>query len=127
MTEAQIQEPNLPNDRVQLKRVIIVSRHPAAIEYLWECLDLSTAVHRNIRQVEHLDDAQIADITYGDRVMGTIPMSVAARLCAKGVECWHLELDITPHMRGRELTRADMEAMGARLVRYHVEDVSEGV
>lgn len=98
-----------------------VSRHAGAREWLerqgWP-VD---------RQVEHLSPAQVAA---GDRVYGTLPVHLAAALCARGAQYHHLILDLPVEARGRELTADELERFGARLVRFHCEaiepDTSEG-
>lgn len=137
MTHTQTQTPTqtdaadrasaekLARNRARLRRVLLVSRHPAAIDWLWDRLDLATLARHEVVQVEHLDAAHMSNLIHGDSVIGTLPIHMVARLCEKGVEYWHLELDVTERMRGRELTASDMEAGGARLMRYHVEDISD--
>ena len=88
-----------------------VSRHPGALEW---------ARRRGIqaRAVTHLE---IERIEPGDRVLGTLPVSVAAEVCARGGRYFHLSLDVPPEDRGRELSPAEMEEAGARLEEYYLE------
>ena len=67
--------------------------------------------------VAHLD---VADIAADDVVAGTLPVSLAAQVCAAGAEYWHLTLDLPPHLRGIELTAAQMVETGAHVERYTV-------
>ncbi len=91
-----------------------VSRHVGAREWLerqgWP-VD---------RQVEHLSPAQVAP---GDRIYGTLPVHLAAALCARGAQYHHLILDLPVEARGRELTADELERFGARLVRFHCEAI----
>jgi CRISPR-associated protein Csx16 len=92
-----------------------VSRHPGAIEW---------ADRRGIRvdrQVAHLE---IAEIQPGDVVIGTLPINLAAQVCARGARFFNLSLDVPPEARGRELSAADLERYGARLEEYRIEAVS---
>lgn len=89
-----------------------VSRHPGAIEW---------ARRHGVafdRQAHHLDLGMVAA---GDRVLGSLPVNMAAELCDRGAEYWHLSLRLLPEDRGRELTADDLDTGGARLERYRVE------
>ena len=74
------------------------------------------------RLVGHLD---IEAVEAGDRVLGTLPVHLAAEVCARGARYWHLTLEVPPEARGRELSAADMEAFGARLEAYDVKRSEE--
>jgi CRISPR-associated protein Csx16 len=69
------------------------------------------------RLVEHLD---VRDIRAGDAVLGTLPVNLAAEVCARGGRYFHLSLALPPDWRGLELTAADMRRFGAALVEYRV-------
>ncbi|MEZ5847268.1 MAG: CRISPR-associated protein Csx16 [Geminicoccaceae bacterium] len=68
--------------------------------------------------VEHLDVARVA---FGDRVLGTLPVHVAAAVCARGAEFEHLVLDTPLTMRGAELDEATLSAARPRLERFDVQ------
>lgn len=89
-----------------------VSRHPGAVEW----------ARRNgfqiDRQVAHLDLEQVEP---GDTVLGTLPVNLAAEVCAKGAAYWHLSLRLPPDQRGNELSADQLESLGARLERYNVQ------
>lgn len=88
-----------------------ISRHPGAIEWASRqqlCVD---------RQVNHLDPAQVQP---GDTVMGSLPVNLAAQVCAAGAAYWHLSLELPVELRGHELSADDLERMGARVVRFKV-------
>ncbi len=91
-----------------------VSRHPGAAE--WVRVQ-GLAVDR---AVAHLDPAVVGP---GDTVIGTLPVNLAAGICASGARYLHLTLDLPPEWRGRELTAAQMTACGARLEEYRVQKV----
>jgi len=91
-----------------------VSRHPGAVDWLHE---QGLAVDR---RVVHLDPAEVQA---GDRVIGTLPVNLAAEVCVRGARYLHLSLDLPPAWRGRELSVDDMRACGARLEEYHVQRV----
>lgn len=86
-----------------------VSRHPGAVEW---------ARRRGItvdRHVAHLDP-QI--ITKDDTVIGTLPVNLAAEVCAREARYLHLSLDLPTEARGRELSAEELDQYGARLERY---------
>ncbi|MFP4696161.1 CRISPR-associated protein Csx16 [Thiohalospira sp.] len=93
-----------------------VTRHSGAVEW---------AQRRGLVvdwQVDHLDPAEL---DAGDRVIGTLPVHLAAAVCERGGWYLHLSLDLPPELRGRELTADDMETAGARLEAYRVECLGE--
>ena len=86
-----------------------ITRHPGAIEW---------AARQGVsvdRQIAHLDPD---DIQPGDIVIGTLPVQLAAQVCARGGRFYNLSLDIPPEARGRELSADDLERYGARLEEY---------
>lgn len=91
--------------------VWFVSRHPGAIEW---------ARRQNLtvdRWVAHLD---LAAVQPGDIVAGTLPVHLAAAVCARGARYLHLSLALPAEWRGRELSAAELERAGARLDAYDV-------
>lgn len=91
-----------------------VSRHPGAADWARE---QGLVVDR---AVVHLDPAEVQA---GDVVIGTLPVNLAAEVCARGGRYLHLSLDLPADWRGRELSAADMRAWGARLEAYRVQRV----
>ena len=92
-----------------------VTRHAGAVEW---------AARQGIevdRTVEHFDPAEIRP---GDVVLGTLPVHLAAEVCARGARYLHLVLEIPPEGRGLELTAEDMGRHRACLVEYRVERTS---
>lgn len=90
----------------------LVTRHPGAREWAQAhgtCWD---------RCVPHL---KAEDVAPGDAVFGTLPAHQAARIIARGACYHHLQLDVPAGWRGRELSAAELERLGARFVRLHVE------
>lgn len=86
-----------------------ITRHPGAIAW---AMRQGLAVDR---QLPHLDPEQIAP---GDTVIGTLPVNLVARVCARGGRYLHLSLDLPAEARGRELTADELERYGARLEAY---------
>jgi CRISPR-associated protein Csx16 len=95
--------------------VFFVSRHPGALEWLGR---QGLAVDQ---RVEHLD---VSRIDPGDTVVGTLPVNLAAQVCAAGARYLHLSLALTPELRGQELSAEDLEALGASLEVYEVRRLS---
>lgn len=88
-----------------------VSRHSGAIAW---------AAQQGFRidlQCEHLD----ADsIQAGDIVIGSLPVNLAAAVCARGGRYLHLTLELPREWRGRELTAAEMTECDARIEEFFV-------
>lgn len=111
-----INEPNRIPHRAAINtpgvRRIFVSRHAGAIEwarqYPWGV---------RTRFVAHLD---IEEVAAGDVVMGTLPVHLAAEVCARGARYLHLSISLTAGQRGTELTAQELDAADACLVPYQV-------
>lgn len=89
-----------------------MTRHPGALEWTRRC---------GFDYDEHLVHVKIDSLKPGDQVFGTLPVHLAAQLCAKGIEYWHLALDLEATDRGKEHTAEQLRAMGARFERYSLE------
>lgn len=92
-----------------------ITRHPGAVEW---------AARQGLvvdRQAAHLDPA---DIQPGDTVIGTLPIHLAAEVCARGGHFFNLTLDLPAEARGRELSAEELERFGARIERFAVEKIS---
>ncbi len=92
-----------------------VSRHPGAVAW---------AVQQRLHVdsvVVHLDPTLVQP---GDTVIGSLPVHLAAQVCQRGAAYWHLSLDLPAHLRGCELSAADMQQMDAQLHPYHVEPLA---
>ncbi|GIX36117.1 MAG: hypothetical protein KatS3mg126_1896 [Lysobacteraceae bacterium] len=89
---------------------LFVSRHPGALAW---------ARKRGVEAtvVTHLDVQQVRD---GDVVIGTLPVHLAAEVCARGARYVHLSIEVPVELRGRELSEAEMEDLGAQLVEFEV-------
>jgi CRISPR-associated protein Csx16 len=91
--------------------IYFVSRHAGAIEWASR-QQLNADVQRT-----HLDPAEVQP---GDLVYGTLPVPVAAAVCACGAEYWHLQANVPAQWRGKELTAEQLDQIGARFVRAEV-------
>jgi CRISPR-associated protein Csx16 len=91
----------------------LVSRHPAAIEWMRRELPAEDVV-----VLPHLAEQSFLP---GDRVAGVLPLRWAEAAWRAGAQVWSLDLDPSPHQRGRELGIDELAAAGARLTAYRVE------
>ncbi len=91
-----------------------VSRHPGALEWakrygiVWN------------HHVEHLDPQRVAR---GDTVIGSLPVNLAAEVCARGAQYLNLSLRLERHERGRELSAEDLERCEATIEHYEVRKI----
>ncbi len=93
-------------------KVWFISRHPGAMDW---------AKAKGLHWDEHLEHWESPQVGPGDRVYGTLPVNVAAQVCSRGAEYWHLQLDLDAERRGRELSAAQLGDLRARFVRFHVQ------
>lgn len=101
------------NDTAQAPepQTYLVTRHPGARDW---------AAQEGIAVDALLDHLDVTDIQPGDRVIGSLPVNLAAQVCERGGRYLHLSLELPPGLRGRELTAADMHRLGARVEEFHV-------
>lgn len=92
-----------------------ISRHPGTLQWMQQCGPQFD------RHVPHLDPA---DIQPGDRVIGTLPVHLAAQVCARGAAYWHLVLALPADARGRELSTQELLALGATFKRFEIVEFS---
>jgi len=88
-----------------------VTRHPGALDWAQE---------QNIvfdEHVVHLDPAKVGP---GDTVIGSLPVHLAAEVCARGARYLNLSLDLPAGLRGRELDAGTLEACAARIEEFTV-------
>ncbi|BDI03599.1 CRISPR-associated protein Csx16 [Sphaerotilus microaerophilus] len=92
-----------------------LSRHPGAVEW---------ARRQGLAVDQWLAHLEVAQVQPGDTVIGTLPIHLAAQVCARGGRYLHLSLDLPVELRGRELTADELERAGARLEEFWVESES---
>jgi CRISPR-associated protein Csx16 len=92
-------------------RTYFVSRHPGARDGA-ERLGLAVDEF-----VVHLDADRIGP---GDTVIGSLPIGLAAEVCARGARYLHLSFEFPGELSGKELTSDELQALGARLEPYEV-------
>lgn len=89
----------------------LVSRHPGAVEWIYQqgiSID---------QQVAHLD---INQVQAGDCVIGTLPIQLAAEVCARGARYLHLSVQLPFELRGQELDSSTLARLGAQLEEFVV-------
>lgn len=74
------------------------------------------------RYVAHLATEQIKP---GDTIIGSLPVNLAAAICARGARYLHLSMELPEHLRGQELSADQLESLGARLTAYRIEQVQQ--
>lgn len=88
-----------------------ISRHPGAIEW---------AARQHIQVDQRLAHLAPAILKAGDTVIGSLPVNLAAQVCAAGATYWHLSLELPVELRGLELSADDITRLGARVECYNV-------
>jgi CRISPR-associated protein Csx16 len=94
----------------------VVTRHAGAAEWV------QSRLGQPVRVTPHLHADAIEP---GARYHGVFPLNLAATICRAGAECWAIAMDVPPALRGQELSAAQLDALGARLVRYEVREVPD--
>ena len=92
--------------------VYFVSRHPGALEWILQQPQWQVDCF-----LRHLDPQ---DIQAGDVVLGTLPLHLAAEVCARGAMFYFLTLPQTADGRGSEYSAEEMQQMGCSLQRFEV-------
>jgi len=95
---------------------LFVSRHPGAQQWARE-----EGVQVD-EVVAHLD---LERIVPGDTVIGSLPVNLAAAVCARGARYVHLALELPAARRGSELSADELRELGATLIEYRI-DTTQG-
>lgn len=91
-----------------------ISRHPGAIEW---------AHQQNLQVDEYLAHLDPASIRAGDTVIGSLPVTLAARVCKAGARYLRLSLELPANFRGAELSAEQLTSLSARLSEYTVREI----
>lgn len=89
----------------------LVSRHQGAIDFI---RSQGVEIHQ---QVQHLN---LAEVKVGDVIYGTLPIQLAAAICAKGARYMHLTLNLPFELRGKEISLADLHKTQPKLEEFKV-------
>lgn len=99
-----------------MNKTIFVSRHPGAIAWIKD---------QAIQITEHVSHlSSEIELKKGDVVIGTLPINIVAELNQLGIRYIHLSLVVSPNMRGKELTKEDMEEAQASLKEYFIDEIA---
>jgi CRISPR-associated protein Csx16 len=105
----------LLNTKQTIMTTWFISRHPGALEWM----------RRNgVPFDRHLSHLNMAEVRAGDTVIGSLPVNIAAEVCASGARYKHLALKLAAADRGRELSAQELEDYEACLETYLVEKKS---
>jgi CRISPR-associated protein Csx16 len=101
-----------------MPRTLFVTRHPGAREWALRHGQVDAIA------ISHLDDGTIASLKPGDRILGSLPVNLAAEVCARGARYFHLIIDFPSETdRGHGLSADEMQAFHARLEEFAVRRV----
>lgn len=87
------------------------TRHPRARDW---------AVHEGIAVDTLTDHLEVDRTNPGYVLIGSLPVNLAAGVCARGGRYRHRSLDVPPPLRGRELGDADMRRLGGWIEELNV-------
>jgi CRISPR-associated protein Csx16 len=68
-----------------------------------------------------------ADVQAGDTVIGSLPVHLAAAVCAAGARYFNLSIDLPAEARGKELTAAELNEFNARLEEYQITHIQRNI
>lgn len=91
-----------------MSKTYFITRHAGA-------KDWANDLGFDVEIVEHFD---VNVVQAGDKVLGTLPVHLAAKVCRRGGQYFHLVLDIPADMRGKEMTADTMRELGATLEEF---------
>ncbi len=91
--------------------VYFITRHPGAVAWAHE---------EGVEVTQLIDHLDVSAIQAGDTVIGSLPVNLAAEVCARGGRYLHLSLELPAELRGRELSAEEMRRCGARLEEFEI-------
>ena len=81
--------------------VWFISRHKGAIDW----------IKQQSLQIDRFEShLNVDDIQADDTVIGTLPIHLAAKVCAKGAKFYFLSVNVSQDQRGMELTAEELIA-----------------
>lgn len=93
-----------------------ISRHQGAIDWIkQQPVEID-------RFESHLD---VNLIQANDVVIGTLPVHLAAQVCAKGAKFYFLSVNVTPEQRGTELTAEELIAQHCTIEPFSIQKIKE--
>ena len=94
--------------------IYFVSRHPGATAWAQE---------EGIAVDQQLDHMDINLIRTGDTVIGSLPVNLAAEVCARGARYLHMSINLPARLRGVELSVDQMRECSARLEEFSIKQM----
>jgi CRISPR-associated protein Csx16 len=91
-----------------------ITRHPGAKDWA-EAQQLPID-----RYCQHLAPAEI---TAGDTIIGSLPVHLAAAVCAAGARYFNLSIDLPAEARGKELSREQLATFNTRLEEFQITQI----
>lgn len=92
----------------------LVTRHPGTLQWMQQ---------HGTPFDHHVTHLAPADVQPGDTVIGTLPIHLAAQVCARGASYWNLTLHLPEHSRGRELAAEELGQFSATLEQFEIRKV----
>lgn len=99
-----------------MSKTYLLTRHFATVEWVRDQGINVDGVLGHLNSVEAFQP--------GDRVLGTLPINLVARLNDRSVEYWHLSLNLPSELRGKELTLAELTSCMPSLERFQAQKVT---
>lgn len=98
-------------------KIFIVTRHSGSVPVISDMLSLdSEPVVKSHWTAEDTDSLQPGDV-----VVGIMPIHIVAQICAKGGRFFNFTLNLPPELRGKELSREQIEDLNPQLQEFFVE------
>lgn len=88
-----------------------VTRHPGALDWAYQ---------QGIGYDEHVAHLDLEKVGVNDTIIGSLPVHLAAAVCAKGARYFNLSIALPENLRGHELDAATLIACAARLEEYSI-------
>jgi CRISPR-associated protein Csx16 len=94
--------------------IFFVSRHSGALSWIRR---------HGIAFDHHASHLDMDDVHPGDVVIGSLPVNLAAEVCARGAIYKHLSIKLEAADRGRELSAEEMDKYDPVLATYEIKEV----
>ena len=92
--------------------VWFISRHKGAIDW----------IKQQSLQIDRFEShLNVDDIQADDTVIGTLPIHLAAKVCAKGAKFYFLSVNVSQDQRGTELTAEELIAQQCAIEPFYIQ------
>ncbi|MGX2950053.1 CRISPR-associated protein Csx16 [Ursidibacter sp. B-7004-1] len=92
--------------------VWFISRHQGAIDW----------IKQQSIQIDRFEShLNVDDIQTNDTVIGTLPIHLAAQVCAKGAKFYFLSVNVSQAQRGTELTAEELIAQQCAIEPFYIQ------